>query len=257
MNNPDIKKPLNLKKADAILRLLNPRRFYHRAELISESKIPSKGGAVLVSNHGRLSFDFFILLQLILEKTGRLPRIMGDHFWFEITLIKKIALLIGGVEGTRLNAIELINNNELILAYPGGVREIMNSPFGREYVNWQKRYGFAHVAIKTRVSVIPILSLGVNNGLLFLSKGKILGRLLFRYILKLGPAYNDYCNPLAVGIIPIPLPLSISLNFPFPCKLRYIVGNPIYPDGTDEIEFAEYIENEMKIMIAEHRKSKE
>lgn len=222
---------LNPKTVSRALALLNPRKYYHRAEILHEDRFPLKGGAIIVSNHGRLDFDSFILARLILKSTGRLARLMTDSMWFKLPIFSKIFPLAGAVEGTRENALNIINNEEMVLTYPGGVREILNSRFGHEYIDWEGRTGFAKVAIAGNVPVIPIVGIGVNNGFLFLSSGRLLGKILYRHILRLGPEYDSYRDPLALGIIPLPLPYSFAINFPFPCKIRYIVGKPIFPDS--------------------------
>jgi 1-acyl-sn-glycerol-3-phosphate acyltransferase len=118
-----------------------------------------------------------------------------------------------------------------VLTYPGGVPEIMSSRYGCEHIDWRGRTGFARVAIETRVPVIPVVSVGVNNGHLFLTSGRRLGRLLYRRILRLGPEYDSYRDPLTVGLLPLPLPYSTAVHLPLPCKVRYVVGDPLWPDG--------------------------
>lgn len=119
----------------------------------------------------------------------------------------------------------------MVLAYPGGVREIMNSRFRHEHVEWCGRTGFARVAVNAGVPVIPVASVGVNGGFVFLTAGRRLGKLLFRGLLRLGPEYDDYRDPLAIGLLPLPLPFSLAVHLPLPCKVRYVVGEPVYPDG--------------------------
>ena len=73
----------------------------------------------------------------------------------------------------------------MALTYPGGVPD-MSSRYGREHVDWRGRTGFARVAIHAGVPVVPVVSVGVNNGHLFLTSGRRLGRLLYRRILRWG-----------------------------------------------------------------------
>jgi 1-acyl-sn-glycerol-3-phosphate acyltransferase len=220
---------VNLRTTARALGFLNPRRFYHRAEIEFADRVPLTGGAVIVSNHGRLDFDSFILVGLILRSRNRLAHLMADHLWFRLPIVRGILSLSGAVDGTRENALELLRRGDLVLTYPGGVREIMSSRFGFEHIDWRGRTGFASIAISARVPVIPVVSVGVNNGFVFLSSGRQLGRLLYRGILGLGPAYETYRDPLVLGLLPLPLPLSMAIHLPLPCKVCYIVGEPIYP----------------------------
>jgi 1-acyl-sn-glycerol-3-phosphate acyltransferase len=247
---------VNINTAARFLFLLNPRRLYHRAEIEFADRLPESGGAVIVSNHGRLDFDSFILAGLILRSRKRLVRLMADHMWFRLPVAQRIMSRAGAVDGTRENAMHLLGKGEMILTYPGGVREIMDSRFGREHIDWQGRAGFAKVAIAAKVPVIPVAGIGVNNGFIFLSQGRLLGRMLFQGILRLGPAYKDYRDPLVIGLLPLPLPLSMAIHFPLPCKLRYVVGKPIYPHGgpaeREEDRLAARVTASMKELIKQY-----
>lgn len=214
--------------------LLNPRRTYHRASIVGAHRIPRSGGCLIVSNHGRLDFDSFILMRLILRERGRATRMMADHLWFTIPLAGRIFHSTGAVDGTRENATRLLENGEPVLTYPGGVREIMGSTFRREHIDWEGRRGFARVAADAGVPVVPIVGVGVNSGHIFLTSGRLLGKFLFQGLLRLGPDYADYRDPLTIGIIPIPLPFGLAVNFPLPCKLTYYVGEPILPPSSAE-----------------------
>ena len=87
---------------------------------------------MFVGNHGRLDFDGFILIRLILRETGRFTRALADRFWFKSRVTAAVAHAFGAVEGNRDNAQSLLRAGERVLTYPGGVPEIMNSRFGEE-----------------------------------------------------------------------------------------------------------------------------
>ena len=93
--------------------------------------------------------------------------------------------------------------------------------------------------------------MGVDNGFSFVSSGKRLGRLLYRGIFRIGPSYDDYRDPLSLGLIPFPIPYSTAVRFPLPFKVRYIVGKPMTPECGVEAgdnpelvqQFADRVEN--------------
>ena len=210
------------------------RQLIHRAEVSGIENIPEAGRAILVSNHGRLDFDFFILVKLIWDHCRRFPRSMADRIWFKLPMLRSLFHATGAIEGNKANAIALLRQEQIVLTYPGGVREIMTSRFGEEHIRWEGRTGFAKVAIATQSPVIPVAGKGVNNGFIFVTSGKWLGRILFRGILRMGPSYDDYRDPLTIGLIPFPIPFSMAVHFPLPCKVRYIVGKPITPEYGSE-----------------------
>jgi len=118
--------------------------------------------------------------------------------------------------------------------------------------------GFARVAIASQVPVVPIASLGGNRGFLFLTGGRWLGRILYGWILGMKES-EGYRDPLVLGILPIPLPYSWGVHFPLPCKVRYVIGEPIYPDVSAESvddeaavrRFAQRVESAMRAMLTE------
>jgi 1-acyl-sn-glycerol-3-phosphate acyltransferase len=242
---------VNTRTAARILGILNPRRRYHRAEIEFADRLPASGGAIIVSNHGRLDFDSFILAGLILRRRNRLVRLMADHLWFRLPGTGRVMSMAGAVDGTRENAIRLLESCEMLLTYPGGVREIMNSRFGQEHIDWRGRTGFSWVANTAGVPVIPVAGIGVNNGFIFLTGGQKLGRLLYRRVLRLGRAYEGYRDPLVVGLLPLPLPLSIAVHVPLPCKVRYVVGEPIYPATGPQGTVGQETENQLARRVAE------
>jgi 1-acyl-sn-glycerol-3-phosphate acyltransferase len=251
---------VNQERVARVLTLFNPRMTYHRASIQGVERIPASGAAMLVSNHGRLVFDAFILIRLILRARGRLARVMADHMWFRLPVFDRLFRMAGAGDGTPENAARLLGQGELVLTYPGGVPEVLNGRFGREHIDWDGRSGFARVAIEAGVPVIPIVGIGVNSGLVFLSDGRFLGRLVFQHLLRLGPSYADYRNPLTLGILPVPLPLSVAVAFPLPCRVTYIVGEPLYPptrtpdeSAAHEAErFARQVGDSMRQLIERH-----
>lgn len=242
------------------LTLLNPRLRYHRASIEHPEHIPLSGGAVIVSNHGRLVFDSFLLLRLLLRSRGRLARLMADHMWFKLPFTPRMFTDAGAVDGTRENALRLLEQGELVLTYPGGVREIFSGRFGHEHLDWEGRHGFALVAIRAGVPVIPIVGVGVNNGLVFLTSGRMLGALTYRRVFRLGAAYADYRNPLAIGLLPLPLPMSLVVGLPLPCRLTYFVGEPLsapqpLPGESEQqlaARFASEVAAAMRVLISRH-----
>jgi 1-acyl-sn-glycerol-3-phosphate acyltransferase len=233
----------DLEKAARLIKFWRARQSFHRAAVRGIEHIPQAGRAILISNHGRLDFDFFILVKLIWDHCQRFPRSMADRIWFKLPVLRSLFHASGAIEGNRANAIALLRQDQLILTYPGGVREIMTSRFGEEHIRWEGRTGFAKIAIATQSPVIPIAGKGVNNGFIFVTSGKWLGRLLFRGILRMGPSYDDYRDPLTIGLIPFPIPFSMAVHFPLPCKVRYIIGKPITPEcGPEAADTSEMVQ---------------
>jgi hypothetical protein len=117
------------------------------------------------------------------------------------------------------------------------------------------------VAILSQVPVIPVAGIGINNGFLFLTKGEILGKIIYQRVFRMGASHSNYRDPLVIGLIPLPLPFSTAVHFPLPCKVRYFFGNPIEPpeiDNGSNLEtlagdFSSRVAQSMTELIAESR----
>jgi len=234
-----------------MLRIWWLRQIYHRAEITGADHIPETGGALFVGNHGRLDFDGFILIRLILRETGRFTRSLADRLWFRSRLTAAVAHAFGAVEGNRENAQSLLRAGELVLTYPGGVPEIMNTRFGQESIRWDGRIGFAKVAILSQVPVIPVAGIGINNGFVFLTRGEVLGKIIYQKVFGMGAAHSNYRDPLVIGLIPLPLPFSTAVHLPLPCKVRYFFGPPIEPPGVEDGSHLETLASDFSARVAQ------
>ena len=67
---------------------------------------------------------------------------------------------LGAVTGSRAHAVDLIEQRQHILVFPGGANEVCKVK-GAEYkLDWKERFGFVKLAIEHEYPIIPIASLG-------------------------------------------------------------------------------------------------
>ena len=86
--------------------------------------IPAEGPVLFVANHtimGGLDVPL-VWLKLYRERQIFL-RMLVDHAHFKIPVLRDFLTKFGEVEGTRINAMELLQNNQYVLVFPGGARE--------------------------------------------------------------------------------------------------------------------------------------
>ncbi|MDD5224406.1 MAG: lysophospholipid acyltransferase family protein [bacterium] len=231
------------------------QKIYHRAEIYGTENIPKEGGALVVSNHGRMGLEYLILFKCIWDKTGRFPRGLGDHYYQTNPILKYFMPITGGIDGTRENAVKILKEGELAFCYPGGSRDIIKNSYGKEGIFWQNQFGFIKVALQAEVPVIPIASIGNNNGIFYLTKGKFLNKIVYKKLMKASSLYDDLECPLSVGMPPVPLTPPTSWLFPLPAKLRYYVGPPINlgypPEAADDQEIVEKLQKRIDGILTE------
>ena len=183
-------------------RLASAMVRYHGATLDGAHHLPA-GPALLVGNHGLLGLDTPVLFSLLHTATGRFPFGLADRFLFSSWPVRSILASIGGVPGTRENALLLLRRGEHVVCYPGGSREVFKAPDARYQLAWERAVGFAHVAIEAGVPVLPFAGLGVDDTCVNLGHAQLLRGL------------GRYAPPLAFG--------------PFPVRLRFRLGEPLVP----------------------------
>jgi 1-acyl-sn-glycerol-3-phosphate acyltransferase len=191
--------------------------------------IPLDTGGLIVTNHGHFGMDLPMLLSLVLDGTGRPVRALGDRLVFAAPLFRSWAHLMGAVEGEPEIATQLLEDDQLVLVYPGGAKEALSNPHQAYRLQWEGSRGFVRTALRAQKPIIPIAGLG-NEELYVqvVSKDRVRESGVGRFVSKL--LGDKYVFPLYMGLGPIP----------FPSDLHYVVGEPIElrhgPDAAEDEE---------------------
>lgn len=112
-----------------------------------------------------------------------------------------------------------------LLVMPGGDVDVWRPYRERYKVKFAGRKGYARLALRTGVPVVPVANAGAHEGLLVLTDGQAVARMLrfpklFRA--RIFPVSLSFPWGLAIGPWP---------HIPPPSRLRYRIGKPIYPPG--------------------------
>lgn len=184
---------------------------YFRYEVRGMENLPSRGPALLVMNHGVLPFHAYLLIKEIFFKLGRLPRTLGASFLFHVPVLREIARNVGALEASHRNAKAALQRGDLVMVAPGGIYEALLVHPGMKTIPWHGRYGFAVLACKMKVPVIPTYCDGLNEAYLT------------------SPAFLKWrVRILRKTWFSLPLFFGIGL-LPFPVKLTHRIGKPIVP----------------------------
>lgn len=209
---------------ETAFQLLRPWRWLTEPVCIDIGNVPRQGRVLLVANHTVLGlFDTPVLAMEVWARRGRMLRGLADRAHVAIpgwwTLLERS----GAVEGTRANAIALLEAGEAVLAFPGGGREVMKRKGERYRLLWKERTGFAHVAIAARAPVVPVALVGGEEFFdIVLDAADPLLALPRRALLAL--TGRDELPPVVRGFAGLPLPI------PRPERLYFAFGEPITPD---------------------------
>ncbi len=128
------------------------------------------------------------------------------------------------MRGNRTIALETLTKWQRdIFVMPGGDQDTWRPHKDRYQVCFAGRKGYAWLALKAGVPIVPVANAGAHDTLIVLARGRRLARLLGLPRLaraEIWPVHLSLPYGLAVG----PLP-----HIPFPMELRYQVGEAIYP----------------------------
>lgn len=173
------------------------------------------GCAVLVANHA-FGFDVAFAAAAIWKRSGRTVWVLGEHLWWRIPFVRRVAAAIGVVDGTQENMDKLLSKGELVLVLPGGLREAVKPRELRYRLLWGDRYGFVRAAIRSHAPLLPLASIGADEWLDLEGDAYLRGKRWF-------------------GLSGIPLPrFSRVLPIPHLVPLRLVVGEAIEaPAGVD------------------------
>ena len=165
---------------------------------------------MLVANHS-FGWDSILPMAAVWRQLDRPVWVLGEHAWWKVPFLRRLAAAVGTVDGTPTNADRLLAGEELVLVLPGGLREAVKPRELRYRLLWGNRYGFIRAAIRNQAPIVPLASIGADD--------------LFDFV---GNAYRRGEVWLRRGGIPVPLPSRI-LPIPHFVKLAFLFGAPIPP----------------------------
>lgn len=165
------------------------------------------GRGVLVANHAFGFWDLALAVARIRAETGRDIWALGEHLWWKIPVVRRLARNAGIVDGTPGNIDDLLRDGKLVLVLPGGLREALKPRELRYRLLWGQRYGFVRAAMRNDAPLIPLACMGGDD--LFDVVGDAFAR---------GKRWH----------LGIPLPrLAHLVPVLHPTPLRFAIGEPI------------------------------
>ena len=178
---------------------------YFRVDSAGSEHVPAKGAAIVVANHGGvLPVDAAMLCVDLRRRTSRIPRAIADHFVPRIPVASTLFARFGMVNGTRANVQHLLAHDELVVIFPEGVTGPAKR-FRERYRLQHWRVGFAELAIRNRVPVIPVAILGAEESWPLAAK--------FKRVHAFGAPYWP------IPVAPLPLPAHYHLRYGAPLHL--------------------------------------
>lgn len=190
-------------------------RLYFRTNVYGIQNVP-EGRAILIANHsGQLPFDGLVIgMSMFMDADPpRMIRAMVEKWVQTLPFVSILFNRTGQVVGVPENCARLLEREELILAFPEGIRGI-SKPFTRRYQLEEFGLGFMRLAIQTGAPVVPVAVVGAEEQ--FINVGNL----------------DWLAKALGVPALPVvPQLLIPGAQFPLPTKYHVYFGEPMYFEG--------------------------
>lgn len=225
-------------------------RRYLRYTVGGYEHVPD-GPVLVVGNHNGGSFpvDPYLIMFAWNEHFGygRPLRGFAHDLLFKIRPFARFMCKIGAIKANPATAKRILHQeNGCGLVFPGGSEEAFRPFKMRYHVDFENRVGFAKLALKTGVPVIPAAFIGGHETFIVLSQGKELAKRL-----------NTH-KYLRVSIFPLAFSLPWGLTsgyipyFPLPAKVHVQLGEPLtFPEyGPDDANRPEVLQRCADVIYA-------
>ncbi len=192
-------------------------RYYFRAETTGIERLPAGRGLIVANHAGQLPFDGAMLATALLMEADppRISRPMGEY-WLPQLPFASISLARGGaMVGTPANCVHMLENGEMVMVFPEGVRGI-NKPYSKRYQLQRFGLGFMRLALETRSPIVPVGIIGSEEQQPGLANLRPLARLLGMPSFPITPTF-PWLGPL--GLLPLP------------AKYHILFGEPLHFEG--------------------------
>ncbi|MBI3557573.1 MAG: hypothetical protein HY074_15025 [Deltaproteobacteria bacterium] len=217
-------------------------KHYFRCEIDGWDNVP-KGQGLYVGNHnGVLTFEVLMVFHAWRQRFGETRKAAGlahgivlNNAFFRWALPR-----IGAIPADPEIADEAFRRDFSLLVYPGGEKESMRPFKERAKVDFFGRKGFIKLALRNRVPIVPIVSIGAHESYVILHRGEEIAEALGlkkKYRLHGMPVtfrtiFLAWC--LATGMLTFfPLLLvpgaAMAALIPLPAKMTFKILEPIDP----------------------------
>jgi 1-acyl-sn-glycerol-3-phosphate acyltransferase len=214
--------------------------YYFRLEIDGWDRVPDEPCLFIgIHSGGSLTMDAWTLVQAwhrhfqgnrILHGTAHDVLMaapgLGDYF-----------KSVGVIPASRRGVTAALAAGHDVIVWPGGEQDAMRNWRNRDKAILAGRKGFVRQAIRSKVPIVPVATIGGHDTVFVLSEGRFIARWT-----GLGKRLRGATMPIIAGF---PFPLAVEIlpaHLPLPAKIRTEFLEPIRVDTAPErLEDAEYI----------------
>jgi 1-acyl-sn-glycerol-3-phosphate acyltransferase len=180
-------------------------RIWWRVSTEGTRNVPAHGRALLVANHSGSVFPFDASMTVVAmmkeHPLPRWPRFLVLDWAFTLPFLSIFMRRVGGVPASPHNAARLLEQDQLVMAFPEGVKGT-GKPFSERYrVQRFGRGGFVEVALRTASPIVPVAVVGAEEIYPKLGESELLARAAGAPFFPITPTFPWLG---ALGLVPLP-----------------------------------------------------
>jgi 1-acyl-sn-glycerol-3-phosphate acyltransferase len=176
-----------------------------RVDAAGVRNVPAHGRALLVSNHAGSLFPFDAsMILLAIMKQHPLPRwarFLVLDWAFVLPFISAFMRRVGGLPASKHNAARLLEQDEVVMVFPEGVKGTGKQFSERYRLQRFGRGGFVEVALRTGSPIIPVAVVGSEEIYPKLGNARPVARAVGAPFVPITPTF-PWLGPL--GLVPLP-----------------------------------------------------
>lgn len=204
-------------------------KVYFDPTVVGLDNIPDKP-TLFVGNHALFGIDAFIMVPMVLHKTGRFLRGLADQLLFQLPIGDHL-MKRGVVLANPKVCSALMKAGEDVLVFPGGSFESTKPETEKYSLLWRERHGFVRMAAEHGYDITPFGMVGPDDCYdHYLEGAELLETWPGKWLSKMGltdDLRKDIIPPVSLGLLNTPMPK------PQPSFLAF--GDPIHvPPSFDE-----------------------
>ena len=119
-------------------------------EIVNIDKIPKNGPALLIFYHPLGPLDAALFVSRYFEEKNRKVICIIDRILYKVPGLKTFIETLEYEAGTIESCISILNRGDLLVIYPGGMKEVLYSDNNYKLF-WRENCGFAKIALETGV----------------------------------------------------------------------------------------------------------
>ncbi len=212
---------------DTLSDRLQPALAVSRPYVDGIENLPGDGRFLLVGNHTQFGSEVFLISDTVRRSIGARVRPLAERGFGRVRgLPGDLIAAYGAVVGAPETARALMRNDETILVFPGGGREIAKFKHEQYRLRWQGRSGFARLSVENGYPIVPAGLVGGDDVYRsWTTRDGAYGQLSEALSRRLN-GRPDMAMPLLRGIGPtlIPRPQRMYLRFGSPIDTSRPLG---------------------------------